>query len=53
MYGTVAIGLIVAGKLQELRIVHILTGSNDSVVTFISKLVFYSNAEMSLLTTFV
>ncbi|XP_028770742.1 probable protein S-acyltransferase 17 isoform X2 [Neltuma alba] len=25
LYGTVAIGLIVAGKLQELRIVHILT----------------------------
>lgn len=38
LYGTVAIGLILAGRLKELRVVYILTGNIDPQVISILRL---------------
>jgi hypothetical protein len=36
MYGTVAVGLILAGRLKELKVVYILTGNIDLPVKSLS-----------------
>lgn len=50
LYGTIVIGLILAGRLKELKVVYILTGNRNLQVIYIKiKFVSYAHFETSLL----
>ena len=48
LYGTVAIGLVLAGRLRELRVVDILTGNIDLQLISIFGLSFFTNFDTFL-----
>jgi len=40
LYGTVAIGFILAGRVKELRVVHILTGTHQTCLRCVNNHIF-------------